>query len=93
MASGVGGVGDGAVAAIGRAFDQHAKASGEVARAFRPAEGSASVEISQAGRDLAAAFTSMMNADASSSAQVAVLRTADEMTGELTNLVGRRSSE
>lgn len=81
-------VGDSAVRAIGKSFDQHARASAEVVRAFRPADSSATVQFSQESRDLASAFADMTKAETSGAAQGAVLRTVDEMAGELTNILG-----
>lgn len=86
----IGGASDGAVAAIGKAFDQHAEASSDVVGAFRPAKESATTDFSQASRDLASAFAGMMQADAASSAQIAVLKTVDEMAGTLTSILDQR---
>lgn len=81
---------DGALTAIRGAFDEHARAAKEVTSAFTPVStDAATVSFSKAGRDLASAFVSMTQADTVSGAQVAVLRTFDAMSGELTELVGR----
>lgn len=92
MASGWGAVGTAAsaVGGIQRAQALHERAAGDVSRAFHPELGSsqpaATVSISNESRDLAVAFVDMMKAESMQAANVTVLRTADEMTGELLDL-------
>ena len=92
MASGWGAVGTAAsaVSGIQRAQSLHERAAGDVARAFHPELGSgqpaATVSFSNESRDLAVAFVDMMKAESMQTANVTVLRTADEMTDELLQL-------
>ncbi len=91
-----------AVAGISEAGRMHEKAAVQVQRSFHgpesstplraPAESNqdvaATVEFSGASQDLAGAMTNMLKADAYNRANVAALKTADEMTQELVRIVG-----
>lgn len=90
-----------AVAGIAEAGRMHERAAIDVQRsslttasevpARPPQEGSAgqaaTLEFSSASQDLASAMTTMMKAGAYNKANVAVLKTADEMTEELTRII------
>lgn len=92
------------VAGIAAAGRLHERAANTVQQAFRaPQEGAqaagavtpsasfgpaARVQVSGAARDLAGAYVDMTRAEGMSKASVAVLRTADEMSQELSDLLG-----
>ena len=92
---------DVAIAGIVDAGRVHERAAVDVQRSLHGADsatpvrppdegssgGAATVELSLASRDLAGAMTTMMKATAYNKANVAVLRTADQMSEELTKLI------
>lgn len=93
MTSAIGRAGEGAIVAIGDAFERHASAAEQVARGFPSDTAAAQVELSPESRDLAAAFVQMIDAGASVSAQVTVLETVDQTTKELTSILDRDNSK
>lgn len=93
MTSAIGRAGEGAIVAIGDAFERHASAAEQVARGFPSDTAAAQVELSPESRDLTAAFVQMIDAGASVSAQVTVLETVDQTTKELTSILDRDNSK
>lgn len=89
MTSAIGRAGEGAIVAIGDAFERHASAAEQVTRGFQPETAAAHVELSPESRDLASAFVQMIDAGASVSAQVTVLQTVDQTAEELTRALDR----
>jgi flagellar hook protein FlgE len=85
------------VAGVRRAGAIHEGAADTVQRSFhgengqsgpRFEAGAATLNLSSVSQDLAGAFTDMIRADTLNKANVAVIKTSDEMTKDLLNIVG-----